>query len=361
MPTTPIDNESRTTDTKRPVRSGESRTTATKRPVRSGGPHTDQGKYISSRNATKHGMRSKTLILPDELEDDYQLTREGWFEEFRPKTFREERLVDLLTQADWFLQRAHRRMEEAEAAVIGEDNTNPADWTAEQVRTVELMQRYKTTAERAFYRALNACEQTRKDNVRSAILEHNLLNKLGDEQRKREEAEQRAKELEKKVEQLEPEAQGKEEAKPLSRAEQVFQGQRSKKKRKKIVYLDQWVEVEVSPAGKTITTAYPSNEILIAGGQKLWPPPEFVYRRFNFVDGVPEEYAWATDDETTRQLGGMGIQRMTVDTWLDLIDEEKELGTGHMLSTGTLPRPEEHGGCDCNVCSHNRKVLEEAA
>ena len=79
------------------------------------------------------------------------------------------------------------------------------------------------------------------------------------------------------------------------------------------------------------------------------------------MDGVPEEYAWATDDETTRQLGGMGIQRMTVDTWLDLIDEEKELGTGHMLSTGNLPRPEEHGGCDCNVCSHNRKVLEEAA
>ena len=178
------------------------------------------------------------------------------------------------------------------------------------------------------------------------------------------EKDQKIEELEKEVEQSKPEASAGEEeqeAKPLSRAEQVFQGQRSKKKRKKIVYLDQWVEVEVSPAGKTITTAYPSNEILIAGGQKLWPPPEFVYRRFNFVDGVPKEYAWATDDETTRELGGMGIQRMTVDTWLDLIDEEKELGTGHMLSTGNLPRPEEHGGCDCNVCSNNRKVLEEAA
>ena len=272
MPTTPSDNESRTTDTKRPVRSG--------------GPHTDRGKAISSQNARKHGVRSKTLILPDELEDDYQLTRDGWFDEFRPETFREEWLVDLLTQADWYLQRAHRRMEEAEAAVIGEDNTNPADWTAEQVRTVELMQRYKTTAERAFYRALNACEQTRKDNVRSAILEHNLLNKLGDEQRKLNEEDRMLAEKDQqnrrtgkgRSSSLEPEASAgaeEEAAKPLSRAEQVFQGQRSKKKRKKIVYLDQWVEVEVSPAGKTITTAYPSNEILIAGGQKLWPPPEY--------------------------------------------------------------------------------------
>ena len=46
---------------------------------------------------------------------------------------------------------------------------------------------------------------------------------------------------------------------------------------------------------------------------------------------------WATDDATTRQLGGMGMQRMTVDTWLDLIEEEKELGTGHMLPAGRSP------------------------
>ena len=160
---------------------------------------TPEGKAISSQNALKHGVRSKRLILPDEAEDDYRLTREGWFDEFRPETFREERLVDLLVQADWFLRRAQRRMEEAEAAVVGEENTNPAGWTAEQVRTVELMQRYKTTAERAFYRALNACEQTRKDNVRSAILEHNLLRKIDERDRQIAEKDRRIAELEKRV------------------------------------------------------------------------------------------------------------------------------------------------------------------
>ena len=322
-------------------------------------PNTPEGKDISSKNATKHGIFSKRIILEDESQDDYDRLIAGWYEQWEPADFQEKKLVDTLIRNDWWHQRAERRLFEAEAAIAERTGIEPQGWTAEDKHLLENMQRYKTTMERAFYRAWSALQGLRKDVMRESDQKAKMHLQL-EVLRAREEA--------RKVheKQPEPEAQPeaadkKEEAAPLSRAEQVFQGQRSKKKRKKIVYLDQWVEVEVSPAGKTITTAYPSNEILIAGGQKLWPPPEFVYRRFNFVDGVPEEYAWATDDETTRQLGGMGIQRMTVDTWLDLIDEEKELGTGHMLSTGTLPRPEEHGGCDCNVCSHNRKVLEEAA
>ena len=176
---------------------------------------TPEGKAISSQNALKHGVRSKRLILPDEAEDDYRLAREGWFDEFRPETFREERLVDLLAQADWFLQRAQRRMDEAEAAVVGEENTNPADWTADQVRTVELMQRYKTTAERAFYRALNACEQTRKDNTRRAMQEYNLQlqlikkdRELAEQDRKIAELDRKIAEREEKVERLKSKGKG---------------------------------------------------------------------------------------------------------------------------------------------------------
>ena len=164
---------------------------------------TPEGKAVSSQNALKHGVRSKRLILPDETEDDYRLTREGWFAEFRPDTFREERLVDLLAQADWFLQRAQRRMDEAEAAVVGEENTNPAGWTADQVRTVELMQRYKTTAERAFYRALNACEQTRKDTERRAMRDFHLERQLIEQERKVAEQERKLAEKDRKITELE--------------------------------------------------------------------------------------------------------------------------------------------------------------
>ena len=137
----------------------------------------------------------------------------------------------------------------------------------------------------------------------------------------------------------------------MAKAEKRFRGQKSPKKQKKIPLLEQWVEIEVSAAGKTVTTQYPSNEILIQDGEKKWPAPEMVYRRLHFVHGVPHEYAWATSDERIRASGGMGIQRMTVETWLELIEKEKALGTGHLLPCGNLPRPEERGGCDCPTCS----------
>ncbi len=148
----------------------------------------------------------------------------------------------------------------------------------------------------------------------------------------------------------------------MTEAQKLFQGQKSKKKQKKIPLLEQWVEIEVSPAGRTVTTQYPSNEIMILNGQKKWPAPEMVYRRLHFVHGVPHEYFWATSDERIRKSGGMGIQRMTVDTWLELIKKEKALGTGHILPCGgNLPRPEERGGCDCPTCSKNRAILEARA
>jgi hypothetical protein len=145
-----------------------------------------------------------------------------------------------------------------------------------------------------------------------------------------------------------------------TKAQLLFQGQKHPKKQKKIVRLEQWVEVRIL-GGKTVTQLYPSNEKLIQQGQKFWPPPEFVYRRLNFPDGIPPEYLWTCIDPTPEQLkrGGCGIQRMTVDTWLDVIEHEKLRQDGHIGPTGVgnLPRPEETGGCDCPTCSHNRAIL----
>ncbi len=83
--------------------------------------------------------------------------------------------------------------------------------------------------------------------------------------------------------------------------------------------------------------------------------------RLHFMHGVPHEYAWTKSDERIRAAGGMGIQRMTVDTWLELIEKEKALGAGHLLPCGNLPRPEERGGRDCPTCSKNRAILEARA
>ncbi len=329
------------------------------------GPNTPEGKETSSQNSRKHGLCSRnTLILPDETPEEYEGTRSGWYREFEPEGYHEVRLVDLLVRNDWLLKRAHRRLLEVEAAVVDcRENANPADWTAEQEHKVELMQRYKTAAERAFYRSLSAAEHLRKDkmryderyaNVKSELEQtKSLLNETAAQLKVHENA--------KRDEPTNKAARGvkaKSDA-PLTKAQMTFQGQKSAKKRRKIAILDQWVEIEIALDGRTVTTQYPPNETLIANGQKMWPAPEMVYRRLHFVHGVPDEYAWTTVEDSIRETGGLAIQRMSVDTWLDLIEVEKESGTGHLLPCGgNLPRPEERGGCDCDVCSANRAVLE---
>ncbi len=120
---------------------------------RGGGPKTPEGKARSSQNALKHGGRSETLILPGEEQADFDKVAEGWRKEFEPEGYQEERLVEILVRNDWFFQRADRRWQEAEAE--GADQ-----------HTLELMQRYRTTAERSFFRALGALRGLRKDLLR---------------------------------------------------------------------------------------------------------------------------------------------------------------------------------------------------
>lgn len=134
-------------------------------------------------------------------------------------------------------------------------------------------------------------------------------------------------------------------------ARPVFTGQLNRKKQRKIVRLEQWIEVHVVN-GKTVTTLYPSNERLMEKGQAMLPPPEYVYRRICFPNGVPAEYNWTEPNAQTRQYGGLSIQRLTVETWLEAIEKEKiNNPEGHLRSARIVPRPEETGGCDCPACT----------
>jgi hypothetical protein len=227
------------------------------------------------------------------------------------------------------------------------------EWTEEDHKKMELYLRYKTTNERSFYRAFNSLRGLRKDRLKEVL----DLEKVKADMRScaREILQEAGKELE----------QEKAEAKaaPVNRGKQIFRGQNHPKKRRKIAVLDQWVEVGIED-GKTATRLYPSNEGLMEEGKRMDPPPELVYRRLHFPRGITHEYAWTSSSRPERfERGGMGTQRMTVDTWLEVIEREAARGTGHVGPTGVgnLPRPEERGGCDCEVCTHNREVLERRA
>lgn len=312
---------------------------------KSTGPKTPEGKENSSQNSTKHGLRAKKLvILPDESQEDYDGIEQGWRDEFEPEGYQEERLVNNLVFNDWLLMRAQRRVMEVEAA-IGEEGLP----TAERQHELELMLRYKTTVERAFYRAWEALRGLRKDIMRDRRETEKLGKQVDD--------------LAKKVEERTPPPVTARVVKmPNAGVETaVFQGQNHVKRLRKVAILDQWVEVTVKE-GRTLTKLFPSNEKLMEEGKAMLPAPDLVYRRFDFVNGVPPEYEWVTEDEQMRKYGGSGIQRMTVERWLEAIEYEKADGTGHLGPCGgNLPRPKQRGGCDCPVCTYNRELLEKVA
>ncbi|MBV9500441.1 MAG: hypothetical protein JO138_13800 [Acidobacteriaceae bacterium] len=284
-------------------------------------------------------------LLPGEDPEEHESMRTGWLKEWEPEGYMEERLVENLFICDWLLLRAQHNRFKAETRAAGDKGLEPADWSEEDAHQVELAQRYLTTAERSFYRALNALLQLRKDIMRRDT----GIFKVQQENEK----------LRAQVQQFEnnqPKAQGRIE-KPAATAQR--DGKRQAKPEGKPQIMDQWIEIEMVD-GQAVVSYHPSNEELWEEGKKMVPPPTMVYRRFHFVDAVPSEYAWTTSDPQTMEFGGLGIQRMSVDTWLRIIEEEKATGKPGKCG-GNLPKPEAWGHCECKSCTANRERLKSMA
>jgi hypothetical protein len=133
---------------------------------------------------------------------------------------------------------------------------------------------------------------------------------------------------------------------------------RTKKERPLIV--EQWIEVEVF-GGKTKSTRYPNDDEVRKNIRKKEEehgrPVDLVYRRFNFVHGIPPEYFWSTDNALLRQYGGHCIQRLRVSDWEELAAKEKG---GHMRGCKyTMPRPDARGGCTCEACQAMARRIAE--
>jgi hypothetical protein len=136
-----------------------------------------------------------------------------------------------------------------------------------------------------------------------------------------------------------------------------------KKKQHRTQVVGQWFEIEVVD-GVTRTTAYPANEevekMIAKKEEETGRPVELVYRRLNFINGIPDEYAWTTSDPLRRKFGGMGIQRLRVEDWRQHILEEEP--NGHLRrSDFQMPRPEDRGGCQCRLCRAMAERLEQEA
>jgi hypothetical protein len=129
---------------------------------------TEQGKNISSQNATKHGGCSeKHLIIGDESVIDFENLGTTWLACYQPHDPAEHHMVEQITRADWFYQRAERILAEVECGLM--DTGSPADWTDEQEKKLLRMQRYLTARSNLLIKAKKALEDYRKNRQNETV------------------------------------------------------------------------------------------------------------------------------------------------------------------------------------------------
>lgn len=72
------------------------------------GPVSEEGKAVSARNAFKHGLQSRELLLPDEAPEALEGLRESFWADLRPVGALEAMLVERVIGLAWRLRRLGR-------------------------------------------------------------------------------------------------------------------------------------------------------------------------------------------------------------------------------------------------------------
>lgn len=136
---------------------------------KSQGPVTAQGKSVSSRNATTHGMYSRVIVLQNESHDLYGQLRESYLREWQPLGDRELHLVEDIVNARWRLNRIvafetasldlemDRQRSKVNETAPGVDEATRATMAfrslAEETTSLNLLQRYEGRLRRSIDRS----------------------------------------------------------------------------------------------------------------------------------------------------------------------------------------------------------------
>ena len=264
------------------------------------GPRTPHGKATSSMNGLKHGCRSEKTILPGEDPAEFEFTIKGWFTHYDPQDGVAYTLVEETARAHWFLKRNEKWLEKVQWDLPSE----PSSWTDSDHKRFTNFSRYKTTAERAFFRHYKELEA--------------YYGRLD------------------RAEQLRSRARDR-----LIRLQIQWCNEKQKTMAEELK-LQQVIEVEVVN-GQTRTFFFPSNQQMMKEAAKRPQVPLLFERYISFPQGVPPEYDWTRLDEFRKRTDMIGVQKMSYDTWLEVIQREAASGSGHVgpvVPIDSDPEPE---------------------
>ena len=254
------------------------------------GPKTPEGKAISSMNRLTHGCRSPKTVLRDEDPAEFEAGMQAWYDQYQPADDISGMLVEETGLAQWFFKRNRRRMEEIEFRLPGDAGL----WTPEHHKDFQIATRYRTTAERAFFRWFNDLERHYGRIHRREHLQQVAFARLA------------ALEL-----------------KCLTGPERQ---------------VEQTIEVTVVEGGCE-TVHEPQNEEIIEAASERNKPPLSVSRTLLFLNGVPPEYNWALPHLAKKPGCQVLVQKIPWFRWLDLIKHEANTGGGDALPSWTVIPP----------------------
>ena len=127
------------------------------------GPRTELGKQRASRNATKHGVFSKIVVLKGESPAEYEELLEGMREAFQPEGALEELLVEKLATMAW----RQRRLLLAGGVEILK-NTVLVEWG--YAPGFDRLLHYEAHLERNFDRTLSQLERLQRMRLGQPVL-----------------------------------------------------------------------------------------------------------------------------------------------------------------------------------------------
>jgi hypothetical protein len=263
---------------------------------RSTGPTSPEGKARSSLNRLTHGCRSEQIIINGEDPAEFEFVMNHWFNAYEPQDPVAQSLLEEVGKAQWMLKRNEKWLHQIQRRL-------PVDawtWTDEHHKLLANATRYKTTAERSFYRAFNNLEAYYKRQADKAAQAQKARAQMAKTQ----------------MQWLKNKAAAS--AKELRRV--------------------QMVEVTANSRGECVTTCAPTNDQLIALASQSDDPPEFLTRFVFFTVGVPPAYDWLNPNHIQVNEYVIGVQQFTWAGWLRQIEVETNSGTGHLepYATGLL-------------------------
>jgi len=155
--------------------------------AKSRGPATPEGRAKSSRNSLRHGLSAKTVVLPAESRDQFQLLLDAHIQQFQPANSVEADLVEAMAIARWRLRRIWaietsllaneltRRAEDIDDEFTEMTSEDRLAWVFETLanggQSLSLLARYEGNLNRAFDRAfkqLNILKSQRQNEPKPA-------------------------------------------------------------------------------------------------------------------------------------------------------------------------------------------------